>query len=360
ISTGEDRKGKYVCLDKTAFFPEGGGQSSDIGLISGIEVYDVQNEGEEIRHYLKGTLGLGSTAECEINWERRFRNMQNHSGEHIISGLIFSNFGFDNVGFHLGENDVTLDINGYLTRNDLIKIEKLANGAVIKNVEFLTYYPEKEKLSEINYRSKLDLEDNVRIVEIPGYDICACCAPHVKTSAEIGIIKILDFYKMRSGIRIHIKCGYDALDDYNRKYESVSKISNLLCSKQDEAALAVERLFKENSQLKYNIGQLKREQIIRKAEEFKAVCEKSAVFENELSKDELQLFADRLYKTYGGLRAVFSKTDEGYAFALCSDESYAEEFFKVMKDKLKVKGGGRNGMMQGTVLNSKEEILKVF
>ena len=213
-------------LDKTAFFPEGGGQTSDTGYIDGVKVNDVQIKDGVIYHYLESDIEVGKTVECKLLWDERFRKMQNHSGEHIISGIVHSLYGFDNVGFHLSKAEMTMDFDGVLTREDLLKIEKLANAAVWQNVKFNCYYP--ESLENLEYRSKLDLTEDVRIVEIEGYDRCACCAPHVNTSAEIGVIKILDFCKLRGGVRLFVKCGSDALDDYNCRYQNDLKISSLL------------------------------------------------------------------------------------------------------------------------------------
>lgn len=360
LKSGEDEKGKYVILDKTAFFPEGGGQGSDKGTINGMSVLDVQETNGEIRHYTEVLFNDGELVQGEIDWESRFRHMQNHSGEHIISGIAHSLYGLENVGFHLGQTEVTLDFNGFLSREQLLKIESLANEAIYKNVPFIAEYPEKDRLKCMEYRSKLDLQDNVRIVTIPDYDACACCAPHVKTAAEIGIIKILDFYKMRGGIRVYIKCGKDALADYNEKYSNVYRISELLCAKQSESFDAVERLQRETSSLKHKISELKKAFIGAKISAFKPESEITALFEEELDIKELQLYADGLYKSFGGIRAVFSAQTNGYGFAICSKEDTLASFFGKMKQSLNIRGGGRNGMVQGTVLNTKEEITEFF
>lgn len=360
LKNGEDEKGKYVILDKTAFFPEGGGQGSDKGSINGMSVLDVQETDGEIRHYTDGVFKVGEEVFGRLDWERRFRHMQNHSGEHIISGLAHSLYGLENVGFHLGETEVTLDFNGILTREELLKIESLANEAIYKNVPFIAEYPKKDRLKSMVYRSKLDLQDNVRIVTIPEYDACACCAPHVKTAAEIGIIKILDFYKMRGGIRVYIKCGRDALADYNDKYNNIYKISELLCAKQSESFDAVERLQRDNSSLKHKISELKKAFIGAKIAEFKPESEITALFEEELDIKELQLYADGLYKSFGGIRGVFSSQPSGYGFAICSKEDILAAYFAKMKQSLNIRGGGRNGMVQGTILNTKEEITEFF
>ncbi len=349
---------KAAVLDQTAFFPEGGGQTSDTGYIDGVKVLDVQIKDGVIYHYLEKDIEVGRTVYCKIDWDERFRKMQNHSGEHIISGIVHSIYGFNNVGFHLSKSEMTMDFDGLLTRDDLLKIEKLANVAVWENVKFNCYYP--ESLENLEYRSKLDLTEDVRIVEIEGYDRCACCAPHVNTSCEIGIIKILDFQKNKGGVRLFVKCGSDALDDYNSRYQNDLKISSLLCAEQTEIAVAVEKLIETEGNLKFKITDLKRRLISEKVANFKGDDEITAEFESDMDIKELQLYSDALYKKSGGIRAVFSDTDGGFYFAICGDEAPLADFFKHFKESLDVKGGGRGNMVQGTVFAKKDDIFKIM
>ncbi len=345
-------------LDKTAFFPEGGGQTSDTGFIDGVKVLDVRIKDGVIYHYLKKDVEVGKTVECSLDWAERFRKMQNHSGEHIISGIVHLLYGYENVGFHLSKTEMTMDFSGVLTREDLNKIELLANKAVWENVKFNCYYP--ENLTDLEYRSKLDLTEDVRIVEIENYDRCACCAPHVNTSSEIGMIKILDFEKNKGGVRLWVKCGIDALQDYNAKYQRVSKISSLLCTEQEGIATAVERLLKAEGDLKFKIGDLKRRLINEKVKAFSAESNITAEFEVDMDIKELQLYADQLYKKVGGIRAVFSGKENEYFFAIVGEEAPLQEVFLKMKNALNIRGGGRGSMVQGTVFATREEIVKIM
>lgn len=344
-----------VKLNKTAFFPEGGGQESDRGSIGGAAVIDVQIIGNEIIHFTDRPLNIGEEYPCRLDWERRFRNMQNHSGEHIVSGIAHKLYGLNNVGFHLGA-EMTVDFDGFLSREQLLEIERFANKAVWENVPIRAYYPDEKELKALDYRSKLELTENVRIVDIEGYDLCACCAPHVKRTGEIGLIKILDSFKNKGGVRVFIKCGTDALGDYNDKYLNVLKISNLLSVKQNEAAAAVDRLSDENRELKFEISVIKKRLIAEKTKNFAPESDKTAFFEEDLDIKELQLFADALYKKSGGIRAVFSGQEGNYSFAVCGEETALDLFFKEFKAKFNVRGGGRNGMVQGTVVAAKNEI----
>lgn len=354
----EKSDGYLTVLDKTAFFPEGGGQPSDIGFLDAARVYDVQIDGGVIYHYTTEVFQKGQTVTGKINFERRFDFMQQHSAEHIVSGIAHGLYGCENVGFHLSEDIVTLDFDKYLTEEQLLEIEKIANQRVYQNALFNCYYPDGETLKNLIYRSKKELEGAVRIVEIENTDMCACCAPHVKTAGQIGLIKLLDTEKLRGGIRIELKAGNRALADYNGKYQNIRKISLLLATAQNETALGVERLLNAVSEQKAEITALKQEKIKAKAGSFKAEKDVTATFEENFSVKDLQTLADALHKAHGGIRAVFSENENGFAFSVCGEN--LDDFFANFKKAFSVKGGGRNGMVQGNVQASKAEIEKFF
>lgn len=354
--TGE----KYaVTLNRTAFFPEGGGQQSDRGYIGGAYISDVQIKNGEILHFADKPLSVGQAYDCKLDFDFRFRNMQNHSGEHIISGIVHRLYGFNNVGFHLGA-EMTMDFDGELTRRQLDEIEDLANKAVYENLPVKAYYPTDEELKQLDYRSKLDLKENVRIVEIKGVDVCACCAPHVKATGEIGVIKILDFEKYKGGVRLLVKCGTDALRDYREKYKNVLEISNLLSAKQPTVSAAVVRLNEQLSAEKAAAAALKKRLITEKAAGFAPDTDKTAVFENGLDIKELQLLADALCQKAGGICGAFSGADGAFSFAICGEETALGEFFTKFKAAFNTRGGGRNGIRQGTVCAERAEIEGLF
>ena len=348
-----------VTLDRTAFFPEGGGQQSDRGYIGGAYISDVQIKNGEILHFADKPLSVGQAYDCKLDFDFRFRNMQNHSGEHIISGIVHRLYGFNNVGFHLGA-EMTMDFDGELTRRQLDEIEDLANKAVYENLPVKAYYPTDEELKSLDYRSKLDLKENVRIVEIKGVDVCACCAPHVRATGEIGIIKILDFEKYKGGVRLLVKCGADALRDYREKYKNVLEISNLLSAKQPEVSAAVIKLNGQLSAEKAAAAALKKRLIAEKAAGFAPQTDKTAVFENGLDIKELQLLADALCQKAGGIRGAFSGAGGSFAFAICGGETALGEFFAKFKAAFNTRGGGRNGIRQGTVCAERAEIEGLF
>ena len=357
LSCEKVQNGYIIVLDKTAFFPEAGGQPSDIGFLDDAKVFDVQIKNDVLYHYTDKEIGVGQAVNGSIDFERRFDFMQQHSAEHIVSGVANRLYGCQNVGFHLSEEIVTLDFDKLLSREEILMVEELANKAVFENNKINTYYPETEKLEKLNYRSKGELEGAVRIVEIENTDMCACCAPHVKFTGEIGLIKLLSSEKLRGGVRIELKAGMRALKDYNERFSNTAKIGDMLAVKYFETADAVARLMNNISEQKALLTSLKRKITEQKVNLFNAENRISAEFEDDLEVKELQIYADALYKKAGGIRAVFSQNGEDtYTFAICGQPQELDEFFKDFKLKFNVKGGGRNGMVQGTVIAKKESI----
>ncbi len=347
-----------IVLDKTAFFPEGGGQAGDKGAIGDVTVFDTQIEKDLIYHYTDKPLDIGAVVECKLQFDRRFNFMQNHTGEHIVSGIAHELFGVNNVGFHLGEELVTIDFDRELTRQQLNEVEYLANQKVWHNLPVKAYYPSEEELKNTEYRSKKEIDGAVRLVKIIDTDICACCAPHVNATGEIGLIKLLDTEKMRGGVRIVLKCGSFALRDYQNKFENVANISALLSAKQENVAEAVNKLDEKCSLANQKINELKKkvaELTISSANE-----NTNCLFIDDCDVKELQLIADKLHKTYGGIRAVFSGSGENYSFAICGDDAQLQAIFAKFKSEFAVRGGGRGGMVQGTVSTTQEKIKLFF
>ena len=253
---GNDEKGCYVILDQTAFYPEGGGQPSDKGTLGAASVLDVQYEGEEIRHYVDRSLDEGDIVRGVIDWKRRFTLMQQHSGEHIISGLIHEKYGYDNVGFHMGEEVITIDFNGMLEKGQVEEIEKIANDYIWENHSIHIFYPSEGERQDIPYRSKKELTGEVRLVEFPGADLCACCGTHVDTAGEIGLVKLISSRKFRDGVRIEMLAGQKAFEFLNIHYKENSRIAVALSVKPEETLTAVEHLQEEIYQLKGKLLQL--------------------------------------------------------------------------------------------------------
>ena len=345
-----------ILLDKTAFFPEGGGQGGDSGKIDKAEIFDTHEKQCEIWHYATSPVEVGKAVKCVIDFDKRFSRMQCHSGEHIVSGLIHSLFGFDNVGFHLGDTDVTIDINGILTEEDIRKGEKYANEAVAKDFEINVFFPEGDKAKSINYRSKMEIAENLRLVEFPGYDICACCAPHVKRSGQIGVIKLLDFANYKGGVRIHMLCGVRALCDYQAKYRSVLSISNTLSAKQAEIADAVERLKGENERLRHEAASLRRSLAEEMAASAKKCDGNLVFFAPSLDAPSLRTLVNAAVEKCGGICAAFSGNENAYTFCMASKSVNLRDKAKDIGTALGGKCGGSPEMICGSVTASQKEI----
>ena len=352
------RSGGYAAeLDRTAFFPEGGGQYADTGVLGGVRVTDVQEKDGRILHLLERPLEPGSCVKGCIDWEGRFMKMQQHSGEHIVSGLVHSTFGYDNVGFHLGSEDCTMDFNGELTKEQLVQIEQEANRAVWKNLEIQTLYPSKEELAGMEYRSKIEIEGQVRIIVVPGYDVCACCAPHVSHTGEIGLIKLTHVQRYKGGARVTMLCGGRALQDYETKQEQAGQISALLCAKENEIAEAVRHLRDEADSLKYELGEKEKKLIAAKAEMIPKDGGPVCVFTEDIAGDSMRLLMNLVLEAGHSVCAVFHGNDsDGYRYVIGSRTQNMRELVKGFNAAFDGRGGGKPEMVQGTARGCEDEM----
>lgn len=350
---------KYaVILDETLFFPEEGGQSPDKGTINGISVLDVQIAKDVVKHTLEQPVQVGEKVHGIIDWKHRFSNMQQHSGEHIFSGLVHKRFGYDNVGFHLSDNIVTMDFNGVLTSDDVAEIEYAVNEVIIKNLPVEVSFPSKEELAVLDYRSKIEIEGQVRIITIPGVDVCACCAPHVKRTGEIGMLKVMTLQNYKGGVRISILCGFRALEAFREKSAVVNAISNTLTSNQEMLPDLVEKMKKSNQDLKYQLAEAKQKLIAIKMAEIPAEQEHVFLFENGLETPVVRNAVNELVASHTGVCGIFVGSDEeGYNFIIGSGSRDCKEIAALLREKVNARGGGSPQMIQGSVM-AKEEVLR--
>lgn len=349
-----------VILDKTAFFPNEGGQACDVGTLGGIAVWSVDEHSGVIVHKVADALDVGDTVRGVIEWEPRFRKMQNHTGEHIISGLVFKHFGYNNVGFHLGADDVTADFDGELTDKDIRRIERLANDAVFACRGVKATYPEPCELEKMQYRSKLDITEGVRIVEIEGVDKCACCAPHVENTGEVGLIKILDFIRYKGGVRVHMQCGLDALDDYNARCEQIRRVSMAISAKQGEIACGVDRLLEEQGRLKSEISALKREIMAYKLAKLEYTDASICLFDDTTDMIAARNFVNEAVKKTGRVCALFcGNDDDGYKYIMASETVDLKANVAIISATIGGRGGGSAKMIQGSC-TAKREIIESF
>jgi len=359
LSCSESEKGFDIILDKTAFFPEGGGQFPDSGTLNGTEILDVQEDKEGIiHHFAEKTIPEGETVFGKIDWRRRFDFMQQHSGEHIFSGIAHSKFGATNVGFHLGLEETTIDLDVPLNDEQVSEIETAANNAVFENVPFEISYPSEDELEVLPYRSKKKLSGKIRIVTVPGYDICACCGTHVRTAGEIGIIKVTSFQNYKGGTRLFMLCGKRAFLDYQSKNRDVVKVTNSLSVKPNELCLAVKRLENEITEHKIYESGLKKELFALKAERL-GTGEKICVFESGMTPDELRRFCLTLSENFR-IAAVFNGTDGDYKYAVSSKSENCAPIAKEINSKFSGRGGGKPELVQGSCSGNRAEIEEFF
>lgn len=368
----EKQKAYAIVLDKTVFFPEGGGQFADFGTLqvanqdassNTIGVSDVQIVEDIICHYTDTPLEEGTKVTAEIDWSRRFDFMQQHSAEHIVSGLVYQKFGYHNVGFHLGLTETTLDFDGPLTAEDIAWLEYEANQAVYKNIAFDISFPNKETLATLPYRSKKPLEGDIRIVTLPGYDICACCAPHVDYTGEIGIIKIVGYMAHRGGMRLTILCGNRALKDYQAKQTSVEQVSQLLSVKQPLIADGVAKVKDDQLSLVTRINTLQAMLLDTVLGTLPSPDETENIllFQKDLDMKAIRNAVNDLCTKYTGYCGIFVGDDTtGYNFVLGSSTKDCTEISALFREKFGAKSGGSKPMIQGNIVSTQDAIRSLF
>ena len=353
-------KGYAVTLDRTAFYPEGGGQACDLGTLAGVRVLDVREQGEDIIHLCEAPLETGAAVEGVLDWDRRLDLMQQHAGEHIVSGIIYKRYGYHNVGFHVGSETVTIDFDGPIPPEALWEIELAANGAVWENLPIRCWYPSREELPDVPYRRKKDIPWPVRIVEVPGYDTCACCGVHVKFTGSIGLIKLLSCVKFHQGVRIEMTCGKRALEILSRVYEQNRQVSQAFSAKIMETGEAARRMNDMLAGEKLRANNLEKQVFNAVAKEYEGKGD-VVRFAEDLSAGAVRELADAIAHTCGGTAAVFSGNDEtGYSVCLVNKTQDVKELGTAMAKALNGRGGGKPGYFQGSVRAKQEEIENFF
>ncbi|WP_164918987.1 MULTISPECIES: alanyl-tRNA editing protein [Acutalibacteraceae] len=350
-----------LILDRTAFYPEGGGQPSDRGVLNFANILDVQEKDGVIVHTSDRPISPGALVSGGIDWPRRFALMQQHTGEHIVSGLAHRLYGLDNVGFHMSDATLTVDLNGELSSEQLALIERLANEAVWRDLAIKVMYPSGEELEKIPYRSKKELTGKVRIVEIPGFDVCACCGTHVTRTGEIGAIKLLFSQHYKGGTRLTMACGGQALRDYGERLEGVSAVSVLLSAKPADIEQAARHLLQENSDLKRRLSVLQTELFQLRANTFPSGCGSILAFEDDLAPDEIRRFSLALSKRCSATAAVFSGSDaQGYRYAVSDAVRDVRPYATELSSAFSGRGGGPKELVQGSVRGMQKDIISFF
>lgn len=357
-----DKDVRYsVVLDQTLFFPEEGGQTPDKGTLNGMDVFDVQIKGEKVIHYLAEPLEEACEVKGRIDWKHRFSNMQQHSAEHIFSGLAYRKYGMKNVGFHLSDHIVTMDFDGGFTEEQLLQMEWEVNAAIVDNVEINTGYPSKEALAKMEYRSKLEIEEDVRIVEIVGYDVCACCAPHVRRTGEIGMFKIQSAQNYKGGMRISFLSGFRALEEYRRKSEIIRELSGILTTNQENITDQVKKLKTQVYDFKTRLSAVKQNMMECKLAKITDSQKDVILFEQDLETPVMRNVVNKLMENHEGLCGIFVGDDEtGYSFIIGSKTENCQGIATKLREELNARGGGKAQMIQGSVLARADHIKRVI
>lgn len=368
-----DDKRFDIILNQTLFFPEEGGQSPDMGILGGYRVVDVQIKNGVITHTVetsagdccetekKAELAAGVHVQGKIDWQHRFYNMQQHSGEHIFSGIVHRRFGFENVGFHLSDSVVTMDFSGVLSPEDIAEVEHEVNVAISKNIPIEVTYPSRDELAQLEYRSKIEIEGQVRIVTVPGYDVCACCAPHVKRTGEIGMLKVMNYQNYKGGIRVSILCGFRALEAFRQKCDIISELMGIFTTNQEALVDNVTKLKAVNQSLKSELGTAKSALLDYKVAELPTDTDNAVLFEGGIDTNTARNCVNALVEKYSGFSAFFMGNDEeGYSFIIGSKNADCNTVAAALRNKLGARGGGKPVMVQGSVKAAKSEIEEVL
>lgn len=334
-------------LDATAFFPTEGGQSADTGTLGGVAVADVVEREGVLYHMLPSPLRVGETVHGAIEWPERLRKMQSHSAEHILSGIFFRRFGWENVGFHLADCGFVFDTSGELSDAAIAEAEREANEIIWQNAPVTAWFPDAAELASLSYRSKLDLTENVRLVRIGEVDLCACCAPHVASTGEIGMVKILDAMRHRGGMRIRAKAGIDALEEFRARCAAAESVSRLLSVPQEDIASGVQRLLGERDGLKEKVSAAQNALLQRQIGDMRPTRGHMLLFA-DCDMDGLRALCNAGAPLCGGVCAAFSGADGDWRFVMASGTQDVRAFFAAVRDALKARGGGKAEMISGS------------
>lgn len=359
----DGRGGGKLALDGTVFYPEGGGQPADHGTLTlpdgaRLTVTDVHEQGGVIWHRvdaLPDTAAPGTAVTGRIDWAWRFDKMQQHTGEHILSGILHQMFGAENVGFHIGSDAVRMDTSVPISAEGLREAELAANRIVWQNVPVLITYPTREELAQMTYRSKKEIEGQVRIVTIPGADVCACCGTHTVATGAVGQIKILAAENYKGGVRLSIVCGERALLAAQAMRQRQADIGALLSAKPSETAHAVHRVYDEYTALKFAHFGLCSELFDALAAQVAPGADAIRIVPG-LDPDGLHRLAARLSEATTGLCAALTANEKGTGYCLAQAGGDVRALTKALNTALNGRGGGKPGICQGSCAAAPEQV----
>lgn len=348
-----------AALNQTAFFPEGGGQPADVGTLGDALVLDVQEKDGVIWHTVSRALEPGSTVTGTLDWNWRFQNMQNHTGEHIVSGIVHRVFGYDNVGFHMGKDAVTVDFNGVISEEELAEIEEAANEVVERNVPVEICCPSREELAELDYRSKKEIQGQVRIVTIPGADVCACCGTHTGTTGEVRLIKLLSLQNYKGGVRISMLSGRAAMADYQRKHQYIQEAMHLLSARPEEIGGRIQKLKEETEKLRGALSALRKKTALEKVEAVAPGTPSVCLAEEGFTMNELREIVNQAAKR-ADLVLGLNRVDDGACQYILTGKADVRGMGKELNQRFEGKGGGSAAMVQGNLKADADAVREWF
>ena len=350
-----------VELDRTAFFPEGGGQPGDRGFLGQVRVTDTREKDGRIEHICDAAPDVNGPVSGSVDRALRFARMQIHSAEHIVSGTAHREWGCENVGFHMTERSAVIDFDREIGPEQLSELEAAVNRTVWEDLPIRTFFPDHGELASLHYRQKKELSGQIRLVEIPGVDLCACCAPHVPSTGRIGLIRLSDLMRHRGGVRFTLTAGAAAYDQTAAMGAQAEALSRLFSAPRDALVPAAERLLAEQETRKQETAALERRYTDLLAQTAAPMEGNRLFFEpGSLSPAAMRALAESLSARCTGAAAVFVPEGDGWRYVMASSRADLRAAAREINERLRGRGGGSPGMIQGGAAASRQEIEEYF
>ncbi len=397
--------GHFITIRDSIFFPEEGGQYADTGrielggyelvvldgqIISEKHVDITKNNASDLSSLsvgiwymidwsesckescselpaLSDILVINSEIHCILDYNKRYDRMQNHTGEHILTGTVHADYGYNNVGFHLSdENYVTLDLDGPLTYAEIMEEERKANEVIYGNYPVKASFPDKEELKDIEYRSKIEIDGQVRLITIGDdertVDVCACCAPHVARTGEVGIIKVISIVNWKGGVRIGILCGRRALEYINHRQDIIMGLTDIMTTSEDNLISMAKNRLDEIKDLKARLSGALEADIVSRIEAGDPDIERThLVFVgSDFPAASMKNIYNVLKSKYSGYTGIFAGDDaEGYRYNAGARDISSKALIPILS-RAGAKGGGNDEMIQGRIGSDRAAIEKLF
>ncbi|MCT4593357.1 MAG: DHHA1 domain-containing protein [Anaeromicrobium sp.] len=365
VEIKEEKDSFHLVLDKTAFYPEGGGQPSDMGFIEGVSVNYVYTQKDKVYHVVDSLPSKKDELNCSIDWSRRFDFMQQHTGQHILSACVDKLYGGKTVGFHLSKDYTTIDVTTQNLKDKHIqRIEQLANEIVFANLTINQFYPDSDTLKELPLRKTPSVDEDIRVVSIDSFDHSPCGGTHVDRTGEVGLIKIKTYEKTRGKTRLEFVCGNRAYNDYLIKNNQINSLSTLLSIKDSQVYEAVERIYNVNNSNKKEINKLQSELIFYEGEKLYNECISKGNYKilkktfEDRDFQNLRTLALNLCSKADVIALLGTKKDKAQ-FILAASKNISninmKDIVNNLRSKMTINGGGNNHICQGGV-NSTDDL----